>query len=201
MILDNGLKLIKLGQEFTQYNNNIWTETGFTDYNGTSNAQLFLCKIYPYSSPKTVVLGWQMARNQAIAEWISECASFLGICNGTTYYFGSASDTTWKNGGLILGDGDVAPDLSDYKLSGNMITDFSATSSLSGLIVDGKYEFTSIYSITNTGASTITIKEIGMSKPNSGNDGRILLSRSVLDAPIVINPGNIGTLIYKGELY
>ena len=57
--------------------------------------------------------------------------SIYGITNNTTMYYGSSSTGLWAtHSGVIIGDGNTPPTLSDYWLSGNQITDFSAVSSL-----------------------------------------------------------------------
>ena len=121
------------------------------------------------------------------------------ISNGTRIYYDSSYNTNPVEFGIILGDGDTPPTLSDHALSGNKITDFTATSSVSSAAENGKLTVTAIFNITNTGASDFTIREIGLLVLNSFSSPTFnyLILRDVLSSPVTIAAGNAGTLIHK----
>lgn len=120
--------------------------------------------------------------------------------NGTNIYYGSngshaISDWEGSNGGVWLGDGNTPPALTDYNLSGNKITTFSATTAASAVYEDNKLVFVGTYNITNTGADTIIIKEVGLFVGLPG--GPFMVERSVLPTPLSIEPNAMKTLVYK----
>ena len=123
--------------------------------------------------------------------------TFYALNNTNTIYYGNSSSTSnVSTCGVLLGDGDVQPTFDDYKLSGNIITDFSAVTSMSVVETENGLEMTAIYNITNTGSSDITIKEIGNTR-YGGPNIRILITRDVLSNPVIIAPGNSGIITYK----
>lgn len=127
-------------------------------------------------------------------------ASPYYLSNGSTIYYGTTSMSTGAGYcGTLLGDGDTAVELSDYCLSGNIITDFSATTSYSISIQNGKIIGTATYNITNTGASDITIREVALTRGDQ-NANRVMIARKVLATPLTIEPGATGILSYEIEL-
>lgn len=105
----------------------------------------------------------------------------------------------YTNGGVIIGDGDAAPTTNDYKLSGNIISTFAHSAAVTAEHVDDGVIVTGLYTITNTGTETITVKEIGLIATPTNNSGvryRLLLERTVLDEPVTIPAGGIGQVTY-----
>lgn len=127
--------------------------------------------------------------------------SIYVIYNGTSYFAGTSSGSAIYSG-VIIGDGDTPPALSDYCLSGNQITDFTATTTISTLYNNGKLIGIATYNITNTGASPFTIKEIGLAKviESSSPYNRVLVTRELLETPVTIAPGDTGVVTYKIEI-
>ena len=204
MILNNGLVFLSEANQCGFGGANNQQVSGFKNYsNADDSAYIF---IHMSSSPFGGFMGWQQIRSSITGNfgmtYIARSGSYLGVSNGTTYY--KENNTSTSNecfyGGVIFGDGDTAPALTDYCLSGNMITDFSASTAISRAIENGKIKATITYNILNTGASPIIIKEMGVSIPNSGSSERILLSRFVLDTPVTIAPGDTGVVTYKIEI-
>lgn len=125
--------------------------------------------------------------------------SLLFITNGAKTFYNNYASTSTPVFGLVLGDGNTPPTLSDYWLSGNQITDFTATSSVSSATDAGKITAIGTYTITNTGASDITIKEVGMLVTNtfSSPSFNYLIMRDVLDTPLTIAAGDTAELVYR----
>lgn len=164
-----------------------------TKIDGTSNYNSSLISGYGYYNALGFVIN-------AIAQNSVAFPTLYILNNGTNIYYGSngshaISDWNGSEGGVWLGDGDTPPTLTDYNLSGNKITTFSATTSASATYEDGKLVFVGTYNITNTGADTIVIKEAGLFV---GLDyGPYMVERSVLPTPLSIAPSAMKTLVYK----
>lgn len=123
--------------------------------------------------------------------------SIAKLSNGTSVFRLNYTDANTVSG-VVLGDGDTPPTLTDYCLSGNMITDFTATTAVSTAVNNGKLDIIATYNITNTGGSAFTIKEIAITFAPGG--ARAMLSRELLATPLTIEPGNTGVLTYKVEI-
>ncbi len=125
------------------------------------------------------------------------CGSLMYVSNDTTIFYENSSmsydPSRW---GVIFGDGDTPASYNDYKLSGNIITDFTASSQANAFIADGAVYNEATYNITNTGAANIVIKEIGISLYDNYHVYRILITHDVFEAPIVIAPGSTGIVKY-----
>ena len=119
------------------------------------------------------------------------------LSNGSYVYYGNSNQANTTRG-VLLGDGDTPPALTDYCLSGNMITDFTATTAGAVTYSDGKIIGTATYNVTNTGASPFTIKEIANTFERSST--RIMVARSLLETPVTIQPGDTGVVVYRVEI-
>lgn len=197
MILENGYRLINLTQ-YMPLSSSSATSSYFKAEDGSTEGGYY----YERGS-NDGFFGWQMARDWLYnndSTYVNKCGTYCGVSNGTRYYIGASSTTSYPYSGVIFGDGNTPPEATDYKLSGNMITDFSAVITVTrqrnadGLI----YTFT--YNITNTGASDLTIRELAVTIPNIANTKRILLSRSLLSTPVTIEPGQTGVVTYVLEI-
>ena len=136
---------------------------------------------------------------------VDNCSgSLIYINNGTTIYFGTGSypvSSMQQYYGVWLGDGDTAPAYDDYTLSGNRITDFSATTGVATAITSNGIKVTGTYVITNTGAAAITIREIALTAAFGTFNGAtqttpFMIERTVLSSPVIIQPGDNATLQY-----
>lgn len=129
----------------------------------------------------------------------SYTGSLFYISNNVSHvFYGNQSNTAYyEDWGLVIGDGDTPPTLNDYNLSGNIITDFTATTAISHSYENGKLTIIATYNITNTGVSAFTIREYGtrIRRKTSGNGA--MLIRSLLETPITINPGESGVMSVK----
>lgn len=108
--------------------------------------------------------------------------------------------TDFSVGGVIFGTGTTPPTLDDYCMSGETITAITwASNGLQSEITDNGLTIANGYTITNTGEEAITIGEIGLIASPTGSTAEgnyALLERTVLDAPITIEPGGVGQVTY-----
>lgn len=106
-----------------------------------------------------------------------------------------------NSAGVLFGNGDTPPTMEDYKLSGDIISDFTYSAAISKDSTDNGVSITATYTITNTSSSEIVIKEIGVvgklvSSNYSGPQYIGLLDRTVLDTPVTIPAGGVGQVVY-----
>lgn len=102
--------------------------------------------------------------------------------------------------GIILGDGTTAPTLSDYKLSGNMLTSATATVGDSVTIDDNGITRTAVLTVNNTGTTDFVVSEVGLiGRYNYGSSYAdfFLWERSLLDKPVTIPAGGAGQITYS----
>lgn len=103
-------------------------------------------------------------------------------------YFGTGSTPAWK-GNITL----ESPITSG-------ITTTSAGRSVAVKEADGRYSYTSLFSLSNTTSAEINIYEIGMFIPISSASSTYhccLVERTVLSEPITIAPGSSKLVTYK----
>ena len=116
----------------------------------------------------------------------------------TTTTFNSSSAGNGSNNnqgaGVYFGTGAVAPSFDDYTFSGDIIHTAQATPTVNTVNLDNGKAITGVYTITNTGAEEITIREVGLVWAE--RKYRILLDRTVLDTPVTIPAGGIGQVVY-----
>lgn len=105
--------------------------------------------------------------------------------------------------GVLLGDGNVPPTPSDYRLSGNIITGVVMSASTTATSTEDGVEKTVLYTVTNNNSKAITIGEIGylvsvygMTKSGGTSACNVLVERTALDVPITIEPGGVGQITY-----
>lgn len=125
--------------------------------------------------------------------------------NGTTLgYISSAlyngTSTTPTNGSNLIkmyfacGDGDTPPTASDYKLSGNLITDLTVQIQQT---TANNNSITFSIVVTNNTENPITIKEVGICLGYNYTPGQsycaVLLTRDVLATPVTLNTGDSKT--------
>lgn len=110
------------------------------------------------------------------------------------------SHFAWK---IAFGDGDQTPTLSDYALSGNLLTTISVlTWQTAREVANGVSTYTVKMAVQNTGTESVSIKEIGSFYPLMAGEGQnsescwYLMERTLLDNPITIDAGNSGTVIF-----
>lgn len=130
--------------------------------------------------------------------YIERCKSLLYIGKGpaqlVTSMTGSGIVVDNYNFGICIGTGSTPVSYDDYKLA-NIVSSVALQSSAGNLItpstVEGEnYKSTREYRISNSGGSTLNIREIGITKTFSGTDYSFLVYREVLDEPIVMEPGD-----------
>ena len=106
---------------------------------------------------------------------------------------------------VIVGSGDTEPTMQDIKLANKIGNLTYITSSM----VEGTIDYTKFISVTyrNDTSDIITVREIGLAMAgiyievdkNNGFLGNALLGRIVLDAPVIMNPGDTYTFSYGIE--
>lgn len=127
----------------------------------------------------------------------------IDFCNSSGVYvpnLNTVLTTTDGKGGVIFGTGTTPPTIDDYYLSGNLITSFTALTSVNVLIDDDGCTFTTTYTLTNTSENDFTVGEIGImcnpASTGSAAASKALYERTVLDTPITIPAGGIGVVTY-----
>lgn len=101
--------------------------------------------------------------------------------------------------GVYFGDGDAAPTEDDIALAGNYFTTFSCATSSLKVGDDNGFTVQVTYTLTNTGSSSFTIREIGLVIPmrkSSSGSMYTFVDRTVLDTPVTIEPGGVGQVTY-----
>lgn len=105
-----------------------------------------------------------------------------------------------SSSGVILGTGNTPPTIDDCKLSGDLVTGYIYSVTVTHNIDEYGVTSTALYTITNTSSKTITIGEIGLmavlSSGGANAQSQALLERTVLDVPLTIEPEGVGQLTY-----
>lgn len=129
--------------------------------------------------------------------------TFFCVSNNAKVFFGSGLSSTTDPAvrGVVFGDGDTPVSMSDYWLSGNQIIDFTANSMITILQDGAKITGTATYTITNTGASSFTIKELGLTHYAHPIDKRVMIYRKVLETPLTIEPNNYAMLDISIDIF
>jgi hypothetical protein len=102
--------------------------------------------------------------------------------------------------GVWFGTGTTPATRGDYNLSGERVTTIEfATNVTQTETADGGVA-TAIYTITNTGSEAITIGEVAtvnyILSNNGANAGLAMHDRTVLEAPVTIEPDGVGQVTY-----
>lgn len=93
--------------------------------------------------------------------------------------------------GIFFGNGNAAPTIDDYQLSGEHFTTFNYT--IASTVNDSADTIMVTYTLTNTGEESFTIREAGVFISASYNNSyQALVWREVLDSPVTIEPGGVG---------
>ena len=104
-------------------------------------------------------------------------------------------DSYSGNGGIVFGNGDAAPTIDDFALSGDVIPINTYSVSLTHTVANDKTTISAVYTITNTGENAMTIKEIAL-KYGGSSTSQYLIERTVLNTPVTIEPGGVGQVTY-----
>ena len=110
--------------------------------------------------------------------------------------------TLGSNGGVVFGTGNTPPTIDDTTLSGDLVSGFSYSKSVTTERGDDGVTFTALYTVTNNNAEAITISEVAiianLTQYNTSTDAsyKALLERTVLDTPVTIPAGGIGQVVY-----
>jgi hypothetical protein len=135
--------------------------------------------------------------------------------NGTTYWLTPSSNipnnptgsftTSASGNGICVGSGDTPEAATDYQLE-EPISDNLQASVVQTVDVDASGNPFLMYdiTITNSGGSAVTIREIGYrqslyaatTEGGSGSNRTCLLDRTVLETPVTIEANGIATIRY-----
>lgn len=137
---------------------------------------------------------------------------FLSPGFGTSAYPSAKTESftaVAANAGISLGTDDTPATENDYNL-GNTITSGinMAVSKKAATFVDGQPALKYVLTVTNTGAEAVTVREVGIKQSVQSDTypGHILSStilhgvlidRTVLDAPVTIQPGDAAVIEYS----
>lgn len=106
---------------------------------------------------------------------------------------------------IDVGFGDTAPQKTDYKLEDSNVLDSNLLTWLISIYVNDRLPYIRLISSTyrNDTANDVIVKEIGMIKKNgySGvNTCNVLLTRTVLQTPVTMHPGDTVTFTVSLEI-
>lgn len=129
---------------------------------------------------------------------------FFNYDNGNPNYptIHKVQTTLGSNGGVVFGTGNTPPTINDTTLSGDLVSGFSYSKSVTTECGDNGVTFTALYTVTNNNAEAITISEVAiianLTKHNTSPDApyKALLERTVLDTPVTIPAGGVGQVVY-----
>lgn len=146
-----------------------------------------------------IALGGQT--NNASRPFVKTSGAVENLSSGSVLLYSAATKigTSYTNSSadiyVLFGDGTTPPTIDDYKLSGNIVKDFSASGSKQNAVLDNTgASMTFLYTITNTGKAEITISEVALCSCSSPRG--ILYERTLLDVPVVIPAGGVGQVTY-----
>lgn len=126
--------------------------------------------------------------------WRSSSTAYAANMNAVT-------SLAKQNGGVMFGDGDTSPTTADYKLAGNVIDGLTATITRTVAMDNNGFSMPVTYAITNSNSEAVTIKEVGIiASKGQWEADKVLLERTVLDAPVTIPAGGVGQIVYTIEL-
>lgn len=121
------------------------------------------------------------------------CMYHLTDLTAGKIYYGNNWSAAAPFHGVILGDGDATPTPSDYNLSGNYITGFTASTAGTCVRSDNIIICTGTYTISNNSGSDYNIKEFGLFRPIIKDSAvYTLLYRDLLVNPVIIENGQTG---------
>lgn len=109
--------------------------------------------------------------------------------------------------GVVVGTGDTPPTVDDYKLEAQITANLTGTTIQStGQDIEGNPYLNIDLTLHNSGAETVTIREIGYRQgfntatvqgtTTSSTTRYLLIDRTVLDEPVVIPAGENGIIRY-----
>ena len=145
---------------------------------------------------------------------VNAITSTDGTLYNHDYYYNNTNDTVFSamssftnsatSSGVIIGTGTTPATASDYKLESQLLSasvKFNGTTSVSYNMDDDGVSLFSTTNAQNVGTEPIAVSEVGLVGKlfygsGSSNLCNVLLDRTVLEEPIVINPGETKQLTY-----
>lgn len=104
--------------------------------------------------------------------------------------------------GTVIGTGSTPPTLADIDLESRITSGVSVSQASAVRGVDSAPYLEITISITNTDSSELTVREVGFIQQvyyGSSSSHPVLFDRTVLETPLVIQPGDAGILKYRLE--
>lgn len=92
--------------------------------------------------------------------------------------------------GIVFGSGTTPPQKTDYKLENHITTGLTYSGNNTNL-VDGVAHW--VQTVQNTSTAQITITEVGLFTGGGTGYSTFLLTRTVLDTPVVLQPNEVKT--------
>lgn len=115
----------------------------------------------------------------------------IGSQPSTAYNFAKGRSFYPNSRGIVFGSGTTPPQKTDYKIE-NHIADGLTYSNNSTSQTNGIVHW--VQTVQNTSGEPITISEVGLfSSDNSSSCICVLLTRTVLDNPVVLQPNEVKT--------
>lgn len=125
-------------------------------------------------------------------------------------YRSDAIQMTKGSAGISFGSGDTPPKGTDYNLENHISSGINAVivKKEPGVDEDGRPYVKYVFTITNTSSEQVQIREIGYKqtcsvhgRPGAAgtlytNTHTVLIDRTVLDDPLILNPDDAGTIVY-----
>lgn len=109
----------------------------------------------------------------------------------STYYSNSSSGSYYPNyRGIVFGSGTTPPQKTDYKIE-NHIADGLTYSNNSTSETNNVVNW--VQTVQNTSGEPITISEVGLFSATNSKALCVLLTRTVLDNPVVLQPNEVKT--------
>lgn len=147
---------------------------------------------------------------------VSGATRYIGWNNqgwpSTSYGYLTSFSTSLNSTGIKVGSSNAVESASDYTLTSLITTGISGSIAIQSRTVDasGNSKVTLLVTITNTGATDVTISEIGYFVQMKGGttvgsttttNYYIMLDRTLLDTPVTIPAGSSATITYaiQGE--
>lgn len=113
--------------------------------------------------------------------------------------------TSALSAGVVLGSGNAPASFDDLTLSGEPISGFTSSKTLTQTYGEDYYECTAEYTVTNNNDFDITVGEIGLFITITSQSAQynatykyypVLLERTALESPITIPAGGVGQITY-----
>lgn len=125
--------------------------------------------------------------------------SFNSTSTVNAFFHNFYNCVTNYTAGVVFGNGNTQPTESDYRLSGTLHNNISASSNVVYKTEGNKLSMEGVFTITNNGTEDMIVSEcgyVGSVKQSSSLGDYMLLDRTLLEEPITIPAGGVGQVTY-----